>query len=130
MHSVCPKQCFMLFTLYLYSCLEVHYPHFPTMDEFSQTMLSSVDIGDASKNEFYVLSKFVLEYPRLKAAGALLPDLLEFYQWIHSELAYLVTRKYAEKESIGTVITKAEEKYAGIDLNKLYEKVKGTITFL
>ena len=49
------------------------------MDEFSQTMLSSVDIGDASKNKFYVLSKFVLEYPRLQAAGALLPDLLQFY---------------------------------------------------
>ena len=49
------------------------------MDEFSQTMLSSVDIGDASKNKFYVLSKFVLEYPRLQAAGALLPDLTSGY---------------------------------------------------
>ena len=96
------------------------------MDEFFQTMLSSVDIGDASKNKLYVLSKFVLEYPRLQAAGALLPDLLQFYQWIHTELAYLVTRKNAENESIGAVITMAE-KNAGIDLNKLYERVKGII---
>ena len=96
------------------------------MDEISQTILSSVDIGDA-KNKLYVLSKFVLEYPRLQAAGALLPDLLEFYQWIHTELAYLVTRKYAETESIEAVITTAEQKYAGIDLNKLYERVKGII---
>ena len=116
----------VLISLCLYSCLEAHYPHFPMMDEISQTVLSSVEIGDTN-NTLYILSKFVLEYPRLHAAGALLPDLLEFYQWIHTELAYLVTRKYAESESIGAVIKTAEKKYAGIDLNKLYERVKGTI---
>ena len=64
-------------------------------------------------------------YPRLKAGGALLPDLIEFYQWIHRELAYLVTKNYARKNGFEEVITKAYQKYEGRDLFHLYERVKG-----
>ena len=64
-------------------------------------------------------------YPRLKAGGALLPDLIEFYQWIHTELAYLVTRNYARKNGFEEVITKANQKFEGRDLFQLYERVKG-----
>lgn len=97
------------------------------MGEFSHALLSLKHISDASQNQLYILSQFALEYPRLKAAGALLPDLVEFYRWLHNELAYLVTQEYAEKHSIGEVITKANKKYAGLNLEKLYERVKGTI---
>ena len=106
------------------SVLETHFPHFATEEEFLQTMLSSVNASDV-KNPHYVLSKFALVYPRLKAGGALLPDLIEFYQWIHTELAYLVTHNYAQNHSLEEVITKADKKYEGLDLCQLYERVKG-----
>ena len=90
-------------------------------------MLASANLNDVTRNQFYVLSKFALTYPRLKAGGALLPDLIEFYQWIHTELAYLVTKKYAQKNGFEEVITKADQKYEGRDLFKLYERVKGVV---
>ena len=90
-------------------------------------MLASANLNDVTRNQFYVLSKFALTYPHLKAGGALLPDLIEFYQWIHTELAYLVTKKYAQKNGFEEVITKADQKYEGRDLFKLYERVKGVV---
>ena len=104
--------------------LETHFPHFATEEEFLQTMLSSVNASDV-KNPHYVLSKFALVYPRLKAGGALLPDLIEFYQWIHTKLAYLVTYNYAQNHGLEEVITKADKKYEGLDLCQLYDRVKG-----
>ena len=105
--------------------LDTHFPHFPTEEEFSQSMLASVNLSDVTKNPHYVLSKFALVYPRLKAGGTLLPDLIEFYQWIHTELAYLVTYNYAQNHGLEEVITKADQKYEGLDLCELYERVKG-----
>jgi len=87
-------------------------------------MLASANLNDVTRNQFYVLSKFALTYPRLKAGGTVLPDLIEFYQWIHTELAYLVTKKYAQKNGFEEVITKADQKYEGRDLFKLFERVK------
>ena len=89
-------------------------------------MLASANISDVTQNQFYVLSRFALMYPRLKAGGALLPDLIEFYRWIHRELAYLVTKNYAQRHGLEEVITKADQKYEEIDLFQLYERVKGT----
>ena len=105
--------------------LDTHFPHFPTEEEFSQSMLASVNLSNVTKNPHYVLSKFALVYPRLKAGGALLPDLIEFYQWIHTELAYLVTYNYAQNHGLEEVITKADQKYEGLDLCQLYERVQG-----
>ena len=87
------------------------------MDEFTHTMLSSVDVNSA-QNEFYVLSIFALEHRRLQAAGSLLPDLLELYHWIHNELAYLVTCDEARSLTIEDVIEKHE-------LVQLYVRVTG-----
>ena len=111
------------------SVMETHVPHFPTEEEFSQSMLASVNATDM-KNLHYVLFKFALAYPRLKAGGALLPDLIEFYQWIHTELAYLVTYNYAQNHGLEEVITKADQKYEGLDLCQLYERVKGDCLML
>ena len=110
---------------FLCSELGTHFPHFPTEEEFSRSMLASANVGDVTRNKFYVVSKFALMYPRLKAGGALLPDLIEFYQWIHRELAYLVTKNYAQRHGLEEVITKADQKYEEIDLVQLYERVKG-----
>ena len=95
------------------------------MDEFSQALLSSTNIGNPTQNELYVLSQFALEYPRLQAGGVLLPDLIALYQWIHSELAFLVTRNYAENNTIEEVLTKADKRFTGLNITDLYERVKG-----
>ena len=94
------------------------------MDEFTQTMLSSIDVSSI-QNKVYVLSIFALEHRRLQAAGALLPDLLELYHWIHNELAYLVTHEDARSDTIQTVIEREDEKYAGLERFQLYERVRG-----
>jgi len=104
------------------SILRTHFPHFPTEEEFSRSVLASVNVSDVTHNQFYVLSKFALTYPRLKAGGALLPDLIEFYQWIHGRLAYLVTKNYAQKHGLEEVISKADQKHY---LFQLYDRVKG-----
>ena len=107
-------------------CLETYYPHFPTMAELSHTLLSSVDVNAAS-NELHVLSKFVLEYPHLQITGTLLPDLLELYQWIHTELAYLINYQYAQKHTIEEVIAKVDNKYPALNIQQLFERVKGKV---
>ena len=85
-------------------------------------MLASVNVSDA-KNPQYVLAKFVLAYPRLKAGGTLLPDLIEFYQWIHTELAYLVTYNYAQNHGLEEVITEGDKRCKG--LCQLFQRIKG-----
>ena len=109
-----------------YSAIEAHYPHYPSMNEFFQTLMSSPNIATAAENnELHVLSKFALEYPRLLTAGKLLPDLLELYQWLHSELAYLVTRKYAQNHTIEDVITKIDDRHPELKRFDLYDRVRG-----
>ena len=94
------------------------------MVELSNTLLSSTAVNNTS-NELYVLSKFILEHSHLQVAGALLPDLLELYHWIHTDLAYLIPRQYAQEHTIEEVITKVDNKYPALNLQQLYERVKG-----
>ncbi len=96
------------------------------MEEFSQSLLSLESIGD-QKNPWYIISQFALEYPRLKAGGELLPDLIHLYWWIHTELAYRVTREYAEKHCISEVLSKVNEKYPEMEIFQLYERMRGKI---
>ena len=93
------------------------------MEEFSSAVLSSTDISNP-ENDLYILAQFVLFYPRLKAGGALLPDLIYLYQWIHTELAHLITKDKAESKTAEEVFAKANEKYEGLDLDNLYERVR------
>ena len=98
------------------------------MDEFTHTILS-LDVNSA-QNELYVLSIFALEHHRLQAAGSLLPDLLELYHWIHNELAYLITYEDARSHTIKEVIERENEKYGGLELIQLYERVRGMCTVM
>ena len=105
--------------------MERYYPHFPSMKELCQAM-QSIDVSSPEKNIFYILSQFTLAYPRLKAGGALLPDLIYLYRWIHTELAHLIDRESAENKAALEFLAKANDEYEGFDLGKLFEKVRGT----
>ena len=63
------------------------YPHFPTEQDFIHSVLSSGDIQSHSQGgNFYLLGHFVQEWRWLQAGGLLLPDLVEFYWWLHTAL--------------------------------------------
>ena len=67
--------------------LQLYYPHFPSESDFTHSVLSSGDIqSHARGGELYLLARFAQEWPRLQAGGLLLPDLVEFYQWLHTAL--------------------------------------------
>lgn len=68
------------------------------------------------------LSHFVMEWPCLQVAGALLPDLVKLYQWLHTDIAVLLTQDKASTTTIGEIIKCVEEKKSGI--RELYENVK------
>ena len=66
---------------------------------------------------------------QLQAGRLLLPVLIEFYQWLHSDLAYLVTEHDAYEMTIGQVVTEASKHYYSStgrkDLSALYRELKG-----
>ena len=58
-----------------------------------------------------------------------LPVLVELYQWLHIDLAYLVTEEKAAKMTFGSAIAEASKHYYSAagrkDLNALYQQLKG-----
>ena len=68
-------------------CLGLYYPHYPFEQEFTHTVLSSGDVrSHARGGEFYLLSQFAQVWRQLQAGGLFLPDLVEFYWWLHTAL--------------------------------------------
>lgn len=69
-------------------------------------------------------------YSRLNAGGILLPSLIEFYQWLITDLSHVLTKEDAEKMSISEAVSMAAEKYSSdIEAHyiKLYEDVQGIL---
>ena len=67
--------------------LGLSYPHFPTEQDFVHSVLSSGDTQSHSQGgNFYLLGHFAQEWQWLQAGGLLLPDLVEFYHWLHTAL--------------------------------------------
>jgi len=60
----------------------------------------------------FVLHRFTLEHERLQVGGALLPDLIEFYQWIHTHLSHLVTYELSGDITIGNLIKLSAKRYS------------------
>ena len=68
-----------------------------------------------------------MEWPRLQRGGVLLPELVELYQWLDSNIAHLLTYDQASSITIGQVISLAERNLGcemGEHIRSLYEKVK------
>ena len=104
---------------YLFYCRDVsrHYPHFPTLQGFTQKMLSDTDVSQT----FPLLSQFLVAYPRLSAGGAVLSDLILFYQWVHTVLPYTypMSVEYASTSTFEKIITDRE-------FSALFCRVKGS----
>ena len=85
------------------------------------------EANNCNPTHLFVLHQFTQERRILQIGGALLPDLVEFYQWIHTELSHLVTYQKAGQISIGTIITLSARRYSQeyFDyLKELFDKVK------
>eukprot|EP00118_Oscarella_pearsei_P023946 m.294339 g.294339 ORF g.294339 m.294339 type:complete len:5643 (+) comp40744_c0_seq7:98-17026(+) len=81
----------------------------------------------AMAEELRVLIKFFTEKQRLRVGGLLLPDLIEFYQWLHGELSHLITFDQAFKLTIGHVVSKLTDRYSkkyATYVQRLYARVK------
>lgn len=90
-----------------------------------------MSVGDLSQHlhggKLWLLSKFILDWQYLEVGGALLPSLVELYQWLHTNIAHLLTYKQASSKTISDVINLAIEnldKQSGKHIKRLYEKVK------
>ena len=68
--------------------LEVYYPHFPSVADFTHGILSyGGDLEQHSEgDELKVLSIFSQGWKTFQAGCILLPDLVEFYRWLHLNL--------------------------------------------
>ena len=95
------------------------YPQFPNEDDlihYTQRV--------SHLKEYRVVSMFAMDYRQLHCGGALLPDLVKFYQWLHTFLAYSLTHEAASTTTIGQVIERAEKECAdGPNIKKLYNRV-------
>ena len=73
--------------LFISRFLDVQYPQFLSEEDFMHSIISYGDLEQHSEGgELRVLSQFAQSWRILQAGGLLLPDLIELYQWIHTEL--------------------------------------------
>ena len=73
------------------------------------------------------MAQFVLESPKLQIGEYILPDLVEFYLWLHNQLAYTVSYEKAAELKLGLVLRRVTAKYSKEfqdHINDLYERVK------
>lgn len=118
--------CDYSYNLCHFRCLEEHYPTFPSTQDLTHSLLSSGDLQQLSEGgRLRFLTRFTMELSLLYKGGVLLPDLVKFYQWLHTDLALQFTREDA-RIAIGEVIKLAEKHGEGY-IRKLYEGVKQKI---
>ena len=105
----------------------MQYPYYPTELDFTNSMLGCRE-HSSGVEDISVLTHFTLNWRRLQAGGEILPRLVEFYQWLHTELAYGISKEKAMEVKIGDVIKKsvnASSVYKGDYLRQLFAGVKG-----
>ena len=124
--------------------LESCFPQFPTENAF----LHHVQSRAGQEERLHTLLQFTMEKHRLQVhapipfrstshsslpfscqvGGQLLPDLIQFYQWLHTHLAHQVTHRRAYSAlSIGRVVALASRRMPrgmAIQLQELYQRVK------
>ena len=93
-----------------------------------KSLVAAREACNLNPSYLFALQHFTLEHNRLQVGGALLPDLVEFYQWIHTHLSHLVTYEYAEEITIGNLIKLSAKRYSHDicdHLTHLFERIIG-----
>jgi len=107
--------------------LDQYFPHKITEAEYMKGLVTAKENAENDSYAF-ALHCFTLGYKRLQLGGALLPDLVEFYLWIHTHLSHLVTYERAQQITIGNIITLSAKRYPEevcAHLKQLLERLMG-----
>ncbi len=107
--------------------LGVNYPTFPCENDLRHYVEQLPGVTNPT-HELYPLSQFVKEQSHLRAGAAVLPDLVEFYQWLHTDVAYTVSRRNAANITVEETVMKVANFYGderGDHIVNLFERVKG-----
>ena len=87
-----------------------------------------------SQEKLMLLSQFTCKMPEIQTTLPYLPDFMEFYQWLHRDLAGVLTPETVHKISIKNLVKQMSKHYAGEKGDKLmslYQRVKGlSMSFL
>ena len=102
------------------------FPVSPKEDDLCHYMISQGKLELLSENgEYHSLLRFTMDLKQLEVGGELLPDLIELYSWIHTNLSLHITQKkanvYTFKDIIDIIIKNS--KNAGAHLKRLYDQV-------
>ena len=89
---------------FLCRVLEAHYPESASSRSFLLQLFASTSLQEPTC-PFYVLYQFILRRPLFNAGGRLLPDLVNFYQWLHEEMSYNVSVETAQDLSISVSLS-------------------------
>ena len=107
--------------------MEACYPHFPEDTTALHSLLSLPDVQVKSQDKLAVLSRFICKMPEIQTILPFLPDFMEFYQWLHRDLAGVLTPEVADRISIKKLVDRMSRNYgeSGSKLMSLYKRVKG-----
>ena len=115
-----------MYVHYYYRILEQHYPHPATENDYIKSLVDAIEAKNCNHTHLFVLHQFTLKKQMLHLGGALLPDLVEFYQWIHTHMSHLVTYEKAKEMNIGKVISLSAKRYSqevGDKLKSLFDRI-------
>ena len=107
--------------------MEACYPHFPEDTTALHSLLSLPDVHVKSQDKLAVLSMFICKMPEIQTILPFLPDFMEFYQWLHRDLAGVLTPEVADRISIKKLVDRISRHNgeSGSKLMSLYKRVKG-----
>ena len=110
--------------------VEACYPHFPGDTAALYSVLSLPDVQAQSLDKLVVLSKFIHKQSEVESTLPFLTDFMEFYQWLHRDLAGVLTPEKADKLAIKKLVDQMSRHYSGESGRKLislYQRVKCNI---
>jgi hypothetical protein len=97
-------------------------------EDFAHIIESSGEQDQYSEGgRLWPLSTLTSDRECLQVGGSLLPLLVEFYQWLHADLAHVLSYKQASELTIGHVMKLVEgnlDKKEGSHARSLYKEVK------
>ena len=110
----------------MYRSLINVYPYIPSLKDFKHYLQDQCS-SQKTYAKYEVLVHFMNRYARLTAGGILLPSLIEFYQWIITDLSHVITKKQASEMSLHDAVDLATEKYSE-ELEQHYTKLFESVT--
>ena len=84
------------------------YPCLPDRHSFLLFIMTSTNFND-EYGTYYALYQFLLYRPILNHILNILPNMVDFYQWIHQQFPYCLTKKGARAITVGDLLR--SEKY-------------------